>query len=238
MVGSAVVRPVPVAAQQSERARRVGILLAAYTESDRAGQARIATLRAALGNLGWQEGRNIRFDYRWSGGNLNARDLAAELVEPAPGVIVVAGDPALTQLRGMTSTIPIVFTQVPEPVDSGFVASLAQPGGHIVDFQNFEPAIGGKWLGLLKETAPQTKRVGAMFSKDAAPHGSFFRAAEMAAPSLGVTMSIVDVWESAGLERGISAFAGEPDGGLLTSSRDTIGKNHRIGRPAARTTSS
>jgi ABC-type uncharacterized transport system substrate-binding protein len=206
----------PLAARAQQRVRRVGVLLAAYTETDRAGQARIAAFRSSLQGLGWSEDRNIRLDYRWGGGNTaNARTLAADLVQSAPDAIVVAGDPALTQLHKLPSTIPIVFTQVSEPVDSGFVASLAQPGGHITGFQNFEPAMGGKWLGILKEIAPKLKRAAAMFSSDAAPHASFLRAAELVAPSLGVSVSIVDLQRSGETERAIATFASQPDGGLL-----------------------
>src|SRR5262245_65610594 len=184
----------PLAARAQQRVRRVGVLLAAYTETDRAGQARIAAFRSSLQGLGWSEDRNIRLDYRWGGGKpAKARTLAADLVQSVPDAIVVAGDPALTQLHKLQSTIPIVFTQVSEPVDSGFVASLARPGGHITGFQNFEPAMGGKWLSILKEIAPQVTRAGALFSSDAAPHASFLRAAEAVASPLGVTMSIVDV---------------------------------------------
>jgi ABC-type uncharacterized transport system substrate-binding protein len=206
----------PLAARAQQRVRRVGVLLAAYTETDRAGQTRIAAFRSTLQRLGWSEDRNIRFDYRWGGGDTaNAKTMAADLVQSAPDAIVVAGDPALTQLHKLPNTIPIVFTQVSEPVDSGFVASLAQPGGHITGFQNFEPAMGGKWLGILKEIAPNLKRAGAMFSSDAAPHASFLRAAEAVAPSLGITVGIVDLQKRDEIERAIVAFASQPDGGLL-----------------------
>jgi ABC-type uncharacterized transport system substrate-binding protein len=206
----------PLAARAQQRVWRVGLLLAAYTETDRAGQARIAAFRSTLQRLGWSEDRNIRFDYRWAGGDTaNAKTLAEDLVQSAPDAIVVAGDPALTQLHKLPSTIPIVFTQVSEPVDSGFVASLAQPGGHITGFQNFEPAMGGKWLGILKEIAPNLKRAGAMFSSDAAPHASFLRAAEAVAPSLGITVGIFDLQKRGEIEGAIAAFAGQPDGGLL-----------------------
>jgi putative tryptophan/tyrosine transport system substrate-binding protein len=226
----------PLAARAQERVRRVGVLLAAYTETDQAGQARIAAFRNTLQQLGWSDGRNIQFDYRWSGGNAaNAKTLAADLVESAPDAIVVAGDPALTQLHKLPSAIPIVFTQVSEPVDSGFVASLARPGSHITGFQNFEPAMGGKWLGVLKEIAPNLKRVGAMFSSDAAPHGSFLRAAEVAAPSLGVTVSVVDVQNSGEIEREIAAFASQLDSGLLVFPHpNTIANRGLINALAAR----
>ena len=226
----------PLAARAQERVRRVGVLLAAYTETDQAGQARIAAFRNTLQQLGWSDGRNIRFDYRWSGGNAaNVKTLAADLVESAPDAIVVAGDPALTQLHKLPSAIPIVFTQVSEPVDSGFVASLARPGSHITGFQNFEPAMGGKWLGVLKEIAPNLKRVGAMFSSDAAPHGSFLRAAEVAGPSLRVTVSVVDGQNSGEIERAIAAFASQLDSGLLVFPHpNTIANRGLINALAAR----
>jgi putative ABC transport system substrate-binding protein len=226
----------PLAGRAQQRVRRVGVLLAAYKATDKAGQARIAAFRDALQSLGWSDGRNIWFDYRWSGGNVaDAKTLAAELVESAPDAIVVAGDPALTQLYKLPSTIPIVFTQVSEPVDSGFVASLARPGSRITGFQNFEPAMGGKWLSVLKEVAPNIKRAGAMFSSDAAPHASFLRAAELAAPSLDVTVNVVDVPNSGEIERAIATFAGQPDSGLLVFPHpNTIANRGLINALAAR----
>lgn len=216
--------------------RRVGILLAAYTETDRAGQARVGAFRSALQELGWQDGRNIQLDYRWSGGSVaNAGTLAADLVNATPDVIVVAGDPALTQLVKLPGAIPIVFTQVSEPVDSGFVASLARPGGHITGFQNFEPAMGGKWLGVLKEIAPHIKRAGALFSADAAPHAPFLRAAQAAAPGLGVTVTVVDIQNRSAIEPAIMAFASEPDSGLLVFPHpNTIANRGAINALAAR----
>jgi putative tryptophan/tyrosine transport system substrate-binding protein len=206
----------PLAAYAQGRVRRVGVLIAAYTETDRAGQARVATFRNTLQGLGWSDDRNIRFDYRWSGGSTaNLKTLAADLVQSAPDAIVVAGDPALTELHKVPSIIPIVFTQVSEPVDSGFVVSLARPGGRITGFQNFEPAMGGKCVGVLKEVAPNLKRAGAMFSSDAAPHASFLRAAEAAAPSTGVTVSVVNVQNSGEIEHATEVFATQPDSGLL-----------------------
>jgi putative ABC transport system substrate-binding protein len=142
------------------------------------------------------------------------RTLAIELIQSAPDTIIAVGDPALSQLQRLKSDIPIVFTQVSEPVDSGFVVSLARPGGNITGFQNFEPAMGGKWLGLLKEIAPSVKRVGILFSVDAAPHTSLFlRAAEKFAPSLNVSVAVVDIQHE--LEGPIAKYAGEPDSGLI-----------------------
>jgi putative ABC transport system substrate-binding protein len=121
----------------------------------------------------------------------------------------------LTELQRLKTTIPVVFTQVSEPVDSGFVANLSRPGGNITGFQNFEPAMGGKWLGLLKELAPNLRRVGALYAADAAPYAAFLRAAEAGAPALGATMVVVDVQDRSKIESAIDAFAGQPDSGLL-----------------------
>ena len=194
LLGGVAAWPFAAFAQQSERVRRVGVLLAAYSETDRAGQARIGAFLKALQSLGWDDNRNIRIEYRWGAGNIERlQTFAAELVQVAPDAIIAAGDPALTQLHRLKGTIPVVFTQVSEPVDSGFVTSLARPGGNITGFQNFEPAMGGKWLGVLKEVAPSLKRVGVLFSSDAAPHASFLRAAENVAPSLNVAVAVIDI---------------------------------------------
>jgi ABC-type uncharacterized transport system substrate-binding protein len=186
--------PFAVRAQQSERVRRIGILFAAYSEADKAGQARLEAFLKGLQDLGWGDKRNIRIDYRWGAGDIEqVKTFATDLVQSAPDIIIAVGNPAIAQLHRLKSTIPIIFTQVSEPVDSGFVASLARPGGNITGFQNFEPAMGGKWLGVLKEIAPNVKRVGALFGTDASPHASFLRAAEEVAPSLGVTVATVDI---------------------------------------------
>ena len=214
LLGGVAAWPFAAFAQPSERVRRVGVLLAAYSETDRAGQARIGAFLKALQSLGWDDNRNIRIEYRWGAGNIERlQTFAAELVQVAPDAIIAAGDPALTQLHRLKSTIPIVFTQVSEPVDSGFVTSLARPGGNITGFQNFEPAMGGKWLGVLKEVAPSLKRVGVLFSSDAAPHASFLRAAENVAPSLNVTVAVVDI--QGGIESAIARYADQTNSGLI-----------------------
>ena len=213
LMGGAAAWPFAAHAQQDASMRRVGVLFAAYSEADKAGQARIAAFTKSLNDLGWGENR-IRIDYRWGAGNgERLRTLAIELIQSAPNTIIAVGDPALSQLQRLKSDIPIVFTQVSEPVDSGFVVSLARPGGNITGFQNFEPAMGGKWLGVLKEIAPSVKRVGILFSADAAPHTSFLRAAEKFAPSLNVSVAVVDIQHE--LEGPIAQYAGEPDSGLI-----------------------
>ena len=225
----------PLAVRAQSRVRRVGVLFAAYAETDPAGQTRVAAFRRAFEELGWRED-GVHIDYRWSGGSAsNARTLALELVQSSPDVIVVAGDPMLTQLQKLSTTIPIVFTQVSEPVDSGFVSSLARPGGHITGFQNFEPAMGGKWLGVLKELAPNVKRVGALFTSDVAPHTSFLAAAEAAAPTLGVKMTVVHIQDKSSIEPAITAFADQSDSGLLVfPAPNTIANRELIYALAAR----
>jgi putative ABC transport system substrate-binding protein len=212
--GAAAVRP--YAARAQERTRRIGLLLAAYTPTDRPGQVRIATFHNALRALGWSEGRNIAFEYHWGEGKLDRiKILAAQTVQSAPDIIVVAGDPALAELQQHKSAIPIAFTQVSEAVGSGFVASLARPGGNITGFQNFEPEMGGKWAGVLKEAVPNLTRAGVLFSVDVPHHTSFLRAVEAVAPSLGVTVTIVDVHDRGKIDDAITAFAGQPNSGLI-----------------------
>jgi putative ABC transport system substrate-binding protein len=206
----------PIAAPAQQEARRVAMLLAAYTQSDRAGQARIGAFRNNLQRLGWTDQRNVSFDYRFGDGNPDrVKVLASKLVQSAPDVIVVAGDPALAELHRLTKTLPIVFTQVSDPVDSGFVASLARPGGNITGFQNFEPEMGGKWLGILKELVPKLQRAGVLFNSGAAPHAVLLRAAEAAAPSFGMSVVVAHVRNAEQIESAITSLAGEPDTGLI-----------------------
>jgi putative ABC transport system substrate-binding protein len=150
----------PLAARAQQR-RRVALLIANYAKTDHEGQACVAAFLDTFQKLGWRDGRDVRLEYRWGAGDAErAKAAAAELVGSAPDVIVVATTPALAELHRLTSTIPIVFIQVGDPVESGLVASLAHPGGNITGFQSFDVAIGGKWLGLLKEAAPNMMRDG------------------------------------------------------------------------------
>jgi putative tryptophan/tyrosine transport system substrate-binding protein len=225
--GAAVTWPLAARAQQTRRVRRVGILLGSYTEADQAGQARIKAFLNALRALGWEDGRNLRIDYRWgAGGSEQNSKLAAELVQSAPDVIIATSDPVIAQLHQLTSEIPVIFTQTSEPVESGIVSSLARPGGNMTGFQNFEPAMGGKWLGVLKEVAPAVKSVGAVLSGDAAAHAQFLRSAENVAPSLGVTVAVVNIQDE--LERAIAAYAEQPERGLLVFPHPRTIANRRL----------
>jgi putative tryptophan/tyrosine transport system substrate-binding protein len=152
--GAAAAWPLAARAQQAERMRRIG-MLTHYSHTDREGQVRIAAFLDTLQRLGWTDGRHVRIEYRWSAGDAGREKAsAAELVRSKPDVIVVAGWTALAELQRLTSTIPVVFTQVSDPIGSGFVASLARPGGNISGFQNFELAIGGNGWGCSRRLRP------------------------------------------------------------------------------------
>jgi putative ABC transport system substrate-binding protein len=211
--GAATTWPLAARAQQP---RRIGVLMANYRQTDREGQASVAAFLDTFQKLGWTDGHNVRIEYRWDAGDTERiKASAAAMVNSAPDVIVVATTPGLVEVHRLTSTIPIVFAQVADPVGSGFVAGLARPGGNITGFQSFDPAMGGKWLGLLKEAAPNLSRVVVLFGSDSAVTIQVLRAAEAVAPSLGVTVTAVDVHDGGEIERAIAAFAGQPDGGLV-----------------------
>ena len=148
--GAAIARPIAARAQQRERMRQIGMLLP-FVESDVEAQLRVDALKQTLQELGWAEGHNFRIDYRWTGNDADhIRSYAKELVGLMPDVIVANSTLVLAALKNETKTVPIVFVQVPDPVEAGFVESLARPGGNITGFTNFEYAMAGKWLDLLK----------------------------------------------------------------------------------------
>jgi len=151
--------PLAVQAQQGERMRRIGVLTSGAAADDPDGQVRSAAFLQELQHLGWTDGRNIRFDYRWGAGDAeNIRKYAAELVALAPDVILASGTATVGPLLQATRTVPIVFAQVTDPVGAGFIDSLAHPGGNATGFLLFEYSISGKWLELLKEIAPRVTR--------------------------------------------------------------------------------
>ena len=213
-----VLWPFVARAQQSERMRRVGVLMSTAADEPE-GQARIATFLQALQQLGWTDGRNVRIDIRWSASNADRiRAGAAELVAIAPDVILASGGTVVGALLQATRTVPIVFTQTPDPVGAGFVESLARPGGNATGFTQFEYGIGAKWLELLKEIAPHVTRA-AVLRDSSIPEGiGQFAVLQAAAPSLGVDLRPVDVRDASGIERAVTAFARTANGGLLVAS--------------------
>jgi putative ABC transport system substrate-binding protein len=176
----------------------------------------VAAFQKTLQQLGWTDGRNVLLDIRWAGDSLDRiRANVAELVGSGPDVIVVAGNFMVSELQRQTTTIPIVFVTVSGSVESGFVASLARPGANTTGFQNFEPAIAGKLLGLITESVPDVSRIAVLLNPDTAVHVALLHAAEEVAPSLGIQVIAVGVRDSAQIERGIAGFANDAYAGLI-----------------------
>jgi putative ABC transport system substrate-binding protein len=207
--------PLAARAQQPDRMRRIGVLQQ-YAESDPEGQARLAAFLDTFQGLGWSNGRNAQVEVRWPGAEVERmKAYSAELVALAPDAILCASGPGAAVMKQATRTVPVVFVQVSDPVGSGLVAGLARPGGNITGFQNFEPAVVGKWLGLLKEAAPNVSRAAVLLHPENAVSVAFLRAAEAVAPSLAVQMTAAGVHDGAEIERAIVTFANQADGGLI-----------------------
>ena len=192
--------------------RRIGVLTP-FTEGDQEAKAWLIAFQDGLQQLGWAQGRNISIDYRWAEDRLQIN--ATELVKMAPDVLFAATTPAAEALRQQTHSLPIVFVQVSDPVKLGVVANLARPGGNITGFTNFEHAIGGKWLELIRDTAPGAMRVLVIFEPDIPAQLAYLRAIEAAAPTFRVELARAGVRNAAEIERAIDAFAQEPKGALI-----------------------
>jgi putative tryptophan/tyrosine transport system substrate-binding protein len=162
---SMLLRPLCADAQQTDRMRRIGVIMG-FSAEDEVWQAYLATFKGRLQELGWTEGRNLRIDYRFTGASTErTRAAAEEIVARAPDVIFVSTNPVVSAVLQATHTLPIVFTWVSDSVGSGYMTNLAHPGGNITGFHNFEPAIGGKWLQLLNEVAPSVASRSSTFRK-------------------------------------------------------------------------
>ena len=211
--GAAVAWPLAARAQQPDRVRRVGVLMGIADDPE--GQARVMVFKQALHALGWTEGRNVQFIYRWSAGDVvHARQFAKELLDLRSDVILANTTPIAVAVRDATRTTPTVFVQVSDPVTAGVVQSLARPGGNLTGFTNFEPSIASKWLELLKLVAPNISRAAYLFNPDTAPL-FYARAVETAAPVLSVKPSAAAVHNADEMERAIEQFARASDGALL-----------------------
>jgi putative tryptophan/tyrosine transport system substrate-binding protein len=208
--------PLLAGAQQPDRVRRVGVLMnAEATETEI--QSYLAAFTQGLRQLGWAEGQNLRIDVRWNAANAElARSYVAQLIGLVPDAILAAGTTDLTMIRQATSTVPVVFVQVYDPVAQGFVASMRQPGGNLTGFSYLEFSIGSKWLDLLKQVAPALARVAVLFNPDTAPYSKYFMPViEAAAPSFGVQAGAALVHSRADIEPALGSFARQPDGGLI-----------------------
>jgi putative ABC transport system substrate-binding protein len=215
LLGGAAAWPLPARAQQGDRMRRIGVLTGA---DDAEAQARLAAFRQSLQQLGWTDGGNMRIDARLAFGDAErSRKYAAELIALAPDVIFAAGGAHMGPVHQATRTVPIVFAIVPDPVGSGFVKSLARPGGNVTGFMQFEYSLSGKWLELLKQIAPGMTRAAVLWDPAIAAGIGQFAVIQSVAPSLAMDVSPIDLRDIAEAERAIAAFAGEPRGGLIVT---------------------
>src|SRR3974390_3501287 len=235
MAGSAAVWPLSASGQQQEGIRRIGMLTGIAGE-DVQTKARIAAFLQELQKLGWTEGRNFRMDVRAGAGNLaTIRKYAAELIALAPDVIVGSGTTPVTLLLEATHKVPIVFAIVIDPMGAGLVNKLSRPGGNATGFMNFDYSLSGKWVELLKQVAPGVTQV-AVLRDTSSPAGiGQFAVIQAFAPSLGLEVSTINVGDPSEMDRAVTEFAREPNGGLIvTAAPSTVVHRDLIIAPAAR----
>ena len=223
--GATVGWPLEARPQQGERVRQIGVLMG-LVASDPEAQSRLAVFENGLQDLGWIKGRNLRIEYRWAGDGNVLRDHVAELLAMSPDLILANSTPVTTVLREQSQSVPIVFTQVTDPVGQGLVPNLAHPGSNLTGFTSFEFSIGTKWLEALKQTAPRITRVALVFNPKSAPYADLFlRPVEAAAPSFSVTPIAAAVRAPDDFDRVFDALK-ESNGGLIVLPDITM-TNHR-----------
>src|SRR5262245_8837850 len=219
--GGAVAWPLAARAQQSDRVRVIGSLNI-LAEDDPAAKLRNAAFKQSLQQLGWTEGSNVRIEERWAGGDAGrVHKYAAELAALAPDVVLTAGSVTMGPVQQALGTVPVVFVQVVDPVGSGYVDSMARPGGNTTGFTQFEYSLSGKWLELLKEIVPSVTRAAVIRDATRGPGNAQFAAIQTVAPSLGVELTAINALDIQGLERSITAFARSANGSLIVTSGGT-----------------
>jgi putative ABC transport system substrate-binding protein len=237
LLGVGAAWPLAARGQQADGMRRLGILMN-VARDDPAGTADLVAFRRTLAELGWVEGRNIQIETRWPGSDIERAEMSAkELVGLNPNVVLARSTPTAAALKRATEAIPIVFVNVTEPVEQGFVQSLARPRGNVTGFTNFEATIASKWLQLLKEVDPRIARVALIYNPQTAPFvGEFLRSAQSAAVGFGVEAVAMPVQGDADIEAAMTAFARQPSGALVAIP-DSFNAEHRgvIVAQAART---
>jgi putative ABC transport system substrate-binding protein len=215
--GAGVAWPLAARAQRPDRMRRIGVLMNLASD-DPEGQARLAAFHQGLQEAGWAVGRNLRIEYCWGAGDADRlRRCAAELVALVPETILATSGTTVPWLLQATRSVPVVFTQTPDPVGAGFVASLAHPGGNVTGFTNFEYSIGGKFLELLKEIAPQVRRAAVLRDVGDPAGVGQWGAIQTAAPSFGVELRPVDVRDAGEIERGLTGMDRRSNDGLIVT---------------------
>jgi ABC-type uncharacterized transport system substrate-binding protein len=217
LLGGAATWPLAARAQQTERVRRIGVF-SALAEDDPESVTRRAAFEQAFKALGWTNGSNLRIDYRWNAADVDrGRKIAAELVALAPDVILTSGNIALASMMQASTNIPIVFVQAVDPVGSGFVKSLARPGGNVTGFTQFEYSLAGKWVELLKQIAPHVTRAAVIRDPTRGPGIGQFAVVQATAPALGMELSPINALDVSEMESGIAEFARSPNGGLIVT---------------------
>ena len=216
LLGGVAAWPLAASAQQPDRVRRIGVLITLAAD-DPEGQARVAAFRQGLQQLGWTGGHDVQIETRWATSNIEARKHAAELVALAPDLILATGSPTVAALQQATRSVPIVFVNVADPVGAGFVDGLARPGGNITGFALYEYSMSGKFLELLKEIAPRVTRVAVLRDPAIAAGSGQLGVIQALAPSFGVELTPIGVREPGEIERGISAIAHGPNGGVIVT---------------------
>jgi putative ABC transport system substrate-binding protein len=228
LLGGATAWPLAARAQQSGRMRRIGGLMGAPDENDPVAKSELSALTQALADLGWTDGRNVRMDLRWAGGDINRiRALAQELVGLQPDIILTNSTPTTVALQRETRTIPIVFAGVGDPVASGIVPRLDRPSGNVTGFAILEASLAGKWLELLSEMVPGLKRAAIMFNPDTAPASAYMPSFETAARALKIVLIPAPVHSDAEIETALIALGREPGGGLVVMP-DVFMGTHRV----------
>lgn len=226
LIAGAVSGPLHIAHAQAEQTRRIAVLLN-LADDDPETKARLAAFQQRLKELGWSEGHNLRFDYRWGLGDVDQhRKNAAELIALKPDVFLVHGSTIMGPLQRATRTIPIVFVSVSDPIAGGFVTSLAKPGGNATGFTSTDYGMSGKWMELLKQIAPYITRVGVIRDPDQVSGGGQLGAIQAVAPLLGVQFSTLGVRDAKEIETAIAGFAGQPNGGLIVTT-SALAQIHR-----------
>jgi putative tryptophan/tyrosine transport system substrate-binding protein len=225
LAGSAAAWPLLARAQQSERIRRIGVLMP-FPKDSPEGLARIAAFVKEMQRLGWADGRNLQIEYRWDAGDL--RKVATELVALSPEVILGSSTPAVAALQQATRTVPIVFTQVADPVSAGFIVSLAKPGGNMTGFTNFDYDIGAKWLELLKEIAPHVTRVGVIRDPTITSGIGQFVAVQSMARTFRVEVSALGGRDAKDIEKTVAEFARGSNCGLIVVATPLASNNRNL----------
>jgi putative tryptophan/tyrosine transport system substrate-binding protein len=229
LLGGAAAWPLAARAQQGARMRRIGVLMA-RAANDPEGQKQAAALQRGIEELGWLPGRNVEIEYRWPAGDASrAQALAKELVDWGPDILVANSTPSLVAARQATSTIPIVFVAIADPVAQGFVQGLARPGGNITGFGAEEPSMGAKWVQLLREIAPRLESITVMFNPDAAPFARMFLPAmEAVRASSAFELIISPVRNETEIDRAIAVAGRQQSGGLIVLPDSFLHSRHEM----------